>query len=81
MPTRHEKIKMFTGTSLAYDEMKLPIAILRQICAARDVAQLVLRLKEIVPEYNPSAHVLQRALADKALRVGGRERTLAVGAP
>ena len=28
----------------------------------RDVGQLILQLKEIVPEYNPSSHVLQRAL-------------------
>ena len=80
MPTRHEKVKIFTGPSIAYDEMRRPIEILRQICADRDVTQLVLRLKEIVPEYNPSTHVLQQALADKAPRVEERQRTLAVGA-
>ena len=39
-----------------------PIETLRQICAVRDVTQLILQLKEIVPEYNPSSNVLQRAL-------------------
>jgi FlaA1/EpsC-like NDP-sugar epimerase len=80
IPTRHEKIKMFTGSSLACSEMKLPIEILQQICAARDVAQLILRLKGMVPEYNPSSHVLQRALDEKALRVGKKGLALAVGA-
>lgn len=80
IPTRHEKIKMLTGSSLAYNEMKQPIEILQQICAARDVAQLILRLKGMVPEYNPSSHVLQRALEEKTLRVGKRAEALAVGA-
>jgi FlaA1/EpsC-like NDP-sugar epimerase len=80
IPTRHEKIKMFTGSSLAYNEMKQPIEILQQICAARDVAQLILRLKGMVPEYNPSSHVLQRALEERPLRVGKKALALAVGA-
>lgn len=80
IPTRHEKIKMFTGSSVAYNEMKLPIEILQQICAARDVAQLVLRLKGMVPEYNPSSHLLRRALEGKPLQVGKRAQALAVGA-
>jgi FlaA1/EpsC-like NDP-sugar epimerase len=69
-PTRHEKIKIFTGPMVGYDEMKEPIQILKQICADRDVAQLVLRLKEIVPEYNPSTHVLRRALVENIHPVG-----------
>lgn len=80
IPTRHEKIKMFTGASVTYNEMKLPIEILQQICAARDVAQLVLRLKGMVPDYNPSSHLLQRALEGKTLQVGKRAQALAVGA-
>lgn len=78
VPTRHEKVKIFTGPSLAYDEMRTPIEILRKICADRDVIQLVLRLKEVVPEYNPSTQVLQRALLEKTLRVGEKARALAV---
>jgi FlaA1/EpsC-like NDP-sugar epimerase len=80
IPTRHEKIKMFTGPSHAYNEMKLPIETLQQICAAREVAQLILQLKGMVPEYNPSSHVLQRALDEKPLRVGKKAIALAVGA-
>jgi FlaA1/EpsC-like NDP-sugar epimerase len=77
VPTRHEKVKIFTGSPLAYDEMRTPIEILRKICADRDVIQLVLRLKEVVPDYNPSTHVLQRALLEKTLRAGKKARALA----
>ena len=48
------EVKILTGPSLAYGEMTGPLETLRQICAARDVTQLILQLKEIVPEYNPS---------------------------
>ncbi len=67
VPTAHEKVKIFAGPSLAYGGMSAPIETLREICAARDAAQLILRLKEIVPEYNPSTHVLQCAFAQESL--------------
>ncbi len=77
LPTRHEKVKIFTGPSLAYGEMTGPLETLRQICAARDVTQLILQLKEIVPEYNPSSHVLQRALIERRPPVEKKLRALA----
>jgi len=77
LPTRHEKVKIFAGPSLAYGEMTGPLETLRQICTMRDVAQLILQLKEIVPEYNPSAHVLQRALAEQSPCDDKRARALA----
>ena len=77
LPTQHEKVKIFTGPSLAYGEMTGPLETLRQICAARDVTQLILQLKEIVPEYNPSSHVLQRALVEQRPRQEKRTRALA----
>jgi FlaA1/EpsC-like NDP-sugar epimerase len=76
-PTRHEKVKIFAGPSLAYGEMTGPLETLRQICAVRDVTQLILQLKEIVPEYNPSSHVLKRALIERSPREEKRGRALA----
>ena len=76
-PTRHEKVKIFAGPSLAYGEMTGPLETLRQICAVRDVTQLILQLKEIVPEYNPSSHVLKRALIERSPREEKRARALA----
>jgi FlaA1/EpsC-like NDP-sugar epimerase len=64
LPTSHKKVKIFTGPLISPDEMKAAVDNLQRICAARDVTQLLLRLKEIVPDYNPSTNVLKRALAD-----------------
>jgi FlaA1/EpsC-like NDP-sugar epimerase len=77
LPTRHEKVKIFAGPSLAYGEMTGPLETLRQICVVRDVTQLVLQLKQIVPEYNPSSHVLRRALEEKSPQEEKRVRALA----
>jgi hypothetical protein len=80
LPTPHEKVKIFSGPSLSFDEMRTPIEVLQQICARRDVTQLILRLKEIVPDYNPSTHVLQLALLERPPRVGKKAQALAAGA-
>ena len=77
LPTRHTKVKVFAGPSLNYKEMSGHIEALRQICAVRDIPRLILLLKEIVPEYNPSSHVLRRVLAEKSLRENKRVNALA----
>jgi hypothetical protein len=41
---------------------------LREVCASRDVGGLVLIFKELVPEYNPSVQILNKAFN------GGRAR-------
>ena len=35
---------------------------LREICAGRDAGQLVVALKEMAPDYSPSAHLLKRVI-------------------
>jgi len=65
VPTKHDKVKIFIGPSVADKQMKTYIASLQQMCAARAAAQLILHCKEIVPEYNPSSHVLRGILAAK----------------
>ena len=66
LPTSHKKVTIFTGPIVSIEEMSAIIESLRRICDARDVTQLLLRLKEIVPEYNPSTNVLKRALAESS---------------
>ena len=61
LPTYHEKIKIFAGNGLP-DQMPARIEALKALCAARDTAGLVLELKEMVPDYNPSAHLLRRLM-------------------
>lgn len=77
-PTCHEKIKRFTGPCPEYAEMRQHIAALRDVCTGRDMTQLVLRLKEIVPEYNPSADVLRLALKSQNNGLG---KTVQIAVP
>ena len=62
LPTCHEKIKVFAGASLSADSMESCIDELRQICELRDLPGLILLLKNLVPDYNPSGDLLRRAL-------------------
>jgi len=64
-PTHHEKIKIFTGNGLPYEDMADYLEELRQICAAKDFPRLILLLKELVPDYSPSAHILQRLVGPR----------------
>jgi FlaA1/EpsC-like NDP-sugar epimerase len=62
LPTPCEKIKIFTGNGLPSAGMEPYLEALRDICQRRDVAMLVLTLKELIPDYNPSAQILRRAV-------------------
>jgi len=66
--TSHEKIRTFIGPSVSYEEMRENIETLRRSCSSHHTTQLILRLKEIVPDYNPSSHLLRRAFGEKSLR-------------
>jgi FlaA1/EpsC-like NDP-sugar epimerase len=62
LPTRCEKIKIFTGNGLPSTGMERYLEGLREICARRDVPELVLTLKELIPDYNPSTQLLRRVV-------------------
>jgi hypothetical protein len=38
------------------------IEMIRRLCCHRDARRLILELKRLVPEYNPSSHVLHELL-------------------
>ena len=61
-PTFHEKIKIFTGPAPSAEEMSARLATIRRLLEARDDRGLLLELKDLVPDYNPSKHVLERLL-------------------
>ncbi|MEK7993934.1 MAG: hypothetical protein AAB403_09045 [Planctomycetota bacterium] len=42
------------------------LGCLREVCESRDVGRLVVTLKEIVPDYSPSAHLLKRVVGSRA---------------
>ncbi len=78
LPTRHEKVKIFAGPPIDCDEMRRLLEALRQLCDGRDVPQLILQLKHMVPDYNPSSDVLRRALVEQSPR--DKKRILAIAA-
>jgi len=53
-------------------EYDIPLLDLRHAVEARDAAGAVLSLKELIPEYSPSAFVLERALGEPAQRTLAR---------
>ena len=62
LPTPYEKIKIFTGNGLPSAGMEPYLETLRDICERRDVPGLVLTLKDLIRDYNPSAELLRRAV-------------------
>jgi FlaA1/EpsC-like NDP-sugar epimerase len=63
VPTHHGKIKIFLGNGVPEGDMSEHVATLRALCDSRDIKSVILALKEIVPEYNPSAHILRQSMA------------------
>ena len=61
-PTAHEKIRIFIGNGMPNGDVETWLDLLRHACQTRDVGHLVLALKEIVLDYNPSAHLLKRMM-------------------
>jgi FlaA1/EpsC-like NDP-sugar epimerase len=64
IPTRHRQIKTYTSSSsIDLKQFKAHIGELRQIVDDRDVARLVLLLKDLIPDYNPGSELLKAALS------------------
>jgi FlaA1/EpsC-like NDP-sugar epimerase len=62
VPTDHEKIRIFIGNGNPDEDVHAWAESLRRICEMRDVSRLLVRLKELVLDYNPSTHLLRRVL-------------------
>jgi FlaA1/EpsC-like NDP-sugar epimerase len=62
LPTHHEKIKVFAGCTVPWTAMEPLLAQFHYLCNVRDFNELILALKEIVPDYNPSSDLLRRVL-------------------
>lgn len=61
--TVHPKIRIYCGNLLFGEaQMDAIISRLRQITEHRDLSRLVLLLKELIPDYNPGAHILKAAM-------------------
>ena len=66
VPTYHEKIKIFSGNRIPPEGMAPHMRTIRHLCAAREAQRLMLELKELVPEYNPSSQVLRQLFSEQA---------------
>jgi FlaA1/EpsC-like NDP-sugar epimerase len=62
LPTPHAKIKAFQGASVPWERMEHELKKLRELCARRDFGQLVLVMRGLVADYNPSTDLLKRVL-------------------
>jgi len=66
LPTPHEKIRVYVSNGLPGTGLEAGLAALRQACGDRDLARAVLVLKEMIPEYAPSAELLRAAFQGRA---------------
>lgn len=66
VPTDHEKVRIFVGNGVLEEDVQTWLASLHQICETRDTGRLVVALKELVLDYNPSTHLLRRVLEHQA---------------
>ena len=71
LPTYHEKIKIFAGNGVPAEGMAPHIRMIRELCLARNASGLVLELKNLVPEYNPSNELLRQLLTDDGNTLSG----------
>lgn len=80
LATGHDKISVFAGLWLPFEKMTQHLSALRIACDRRDLRKLVFELKDMVPDYNPSAELLQRLIEPrhfrlaKAIEAAGRAR-------
>jgi FlaA1/EpsC-like NDP-sugar epimerase len=66
IPTSHSKIRSYVcHENLNAMQIKASLHRLQAIVEGQDIANLVVLLKELVPDYNPGAELLKSALSNK----------------
>ncbi len=60
IPSGHEKVRIFIGNGVPEEDIATWLESLREACEARDIGRLVVALKELIPDYSPSVHMLRR---------------------
>ena len=61
-PTHHPKIKIFLNQGISVQNMLERVEKLRAHCADRNTSATVLELKDLLADYNPSAHLLREVM-------------------
>lgn len=59
--THHEKVRVFSGLAPEWAQMELSLQDLRDACRTRGLTELLSGMREIVPEYQPSEELAERA--------------------
>jgi FlaA1/EpsC-like NDP-sugar epimerase len=70
IPTSHAKIRSYVCHNLDAMQIKASLQHLQAAVEGQDVANLVLLLKELVPDYNPGTELLKIALSVKPYNSG-----------
>ena len=64
-PTAHQKIRVLEGGEVSFEQVGQWLEELTAIVGSKNVHNLVAKLKEIVPEYNPSKEILSLCEVDR----------------
>jgi FlaA1/EpsC-like NDP-sugar epimerase/UDP-N-acetylmuramyl pentapeptide phosphotransferase/UDP-N-acetylglucosamine-1-phosphate transferase len=73
-PTSHEKIRVLESGDVSLDSVRKWLDELAAFVDSRNVYGLVMKLKEIVPEYKPSPEILEQAEVDRFHRFSSYSR-------
>lgn len=63
--TSHEQIRIYKGIGLTDKDANHWLNLLEEACLQRDIGHLLLTIKELVPDYNASAHLIKRIVEPK----------------
>ena len=77
LATFHQKIRILAGSGLPEHGMSERVERFRQLCAARDLPAIILELKDLIPEYNPSTHLLRQVMTHEETRPAKSRATAA----
>ncbi len=69
VPTPHSKIRIFTGPRVRMGATRIALYHLRMAAKAGYARGVVLALKELVPDYNPSSYLLRRAFQENVRKM------------
>ena len=58
LPTHHEKIRVFAGEGRPWPEIDRCLSLLRTSCRERNCGELLSAIRQVVPEYSPSAELM-----------------------
>lgn len=78
-PSSHEKIRIYANVDAGNDDALKWLKTLRDICRTRDSGRLLLALREMVIDYNPSSQLLKRAVHGQRRAIAEVSRAISSG--